>query len=1763
MKRFVFLLFAVWVLAATAQRNFPPHEYLGRGLVVLPAQGNGKFVSWRFLGTDPQNTTFDVLRDGTVIASNISNATSYTDTAQEATNSSVYQIVTKVGGVIKETTAGVSSWGDIFRSITLDRPGDIYLPNDCSVGDVDGDGEYEIFVKWEPNTAQDNSKAGKTDKVFIDCYKLNGTKLWRVDLGYNIRAGAHYTQFLVYDFNGDGKAELICKTAPGSRDGQNRYVSEAATDGNINGPTANTTSYRNGNGYVLDGPEFLTVFNGQTGAAIHTIYYNPNRGCTLGGAPSGSDQNLWGDNYGNRCDRYLACVAYLDGANRNPSAVMCRGYYTRAYVWAVDFDGSHLRTKWLHGSINSTTVEVTDANGNKTTRTYHSPTSGSGNATLFGNGNHNLSVGDVDGDGCDEVIYGSGAVDNNGQLLYATGFGHGDAIHLGDLMPDRPGLEVFQVHEEKGTYAWDLHDAATGAIIYKGGPSGVDNGRGMAADVIPESRGYEFWSSSDSNPRSTINNNVVSSASPSINFRVYWDGDYQDEILDNKKLEKINGSNISRLITLYNYGGSDDCNYTKHTPCLQADIFGDWREEIIYYDYRDGATINIFTTNIPTEHRVPTLMHDHIYRMGIVWQNVAYNQPPHLGYYLPDIDNLQDQEGTIINPSFETGNLSGWTVEGGIGTRDDIGAKANSGDYAVNGTQGGYIANVWKNDANATCGIYQTVTGLAEGYYTLSALVASDQHNKVTIYAGNSTIDVTATGKTTFLSGTTPKTYVGSDGTLTIGVESHNYFRADAFSLQYLGMDSPPTPDDPEGMTRKTGNWTNATGTYKVNGKLLNERYESATTTTGDAIYQTISGLANGSYTVKLYAEASFTDGRGFTTTASEGQTGVAAVFAKGGTEVYADVPVSYQTAIESGTLDCYTLENVIVNNGTLQIGLTRQQGGTNWQVLGINQLLYNGEASLTSIGLVDQGTVYLYNPASNLYLAAGNAWSTQGTLNEVGLDVTLATSGNGYTIETGVLNTRNGGHHLGSDLYLDNPTPATWFFGETTYNGEVAYTITTDGTNYLAYTGSSVLGTVTDASADVAKWIIMTKQNRIKQLNDANNFHPVNATFLIGDPDFNRSDTRINQWKGNPTKNGTNTNQNGEKYNTTFDVYQTFTGLPNGVYEVSCQGYYRNGGIAEAASARTTGTEALNAMLYANEVTTPLPSIFKEAGKAGNVGDNSTVYGYIPNSQADAGSYFDADLYAGNTIRVTVTNGTLTVGVKKSATVDADWTCFDHFRLTYYGQAVEYVKNGTLQNNLAGEWQTTMTPVQNVQITANASAQVGFDDRAYENWNPTPMTGKMFQTITELPTGTYLLQFSAFANVIGGNEQQYIYANDDEVYLDKESGVYQAYVYVNNGNLEIGVRQDSTIANWICLDNVVLYPVSEEATTDNWQQALSRAQGVLAKASTVYGSITGNELTALQNAVSSYASQPSGNTALQTAIAALNTATNEFVAAKQSYQAYAQVRSLVTTLDTEDLAYASNETREVLQAALADMPQTATQTSVKSAALLQAARNYAESNARMELYRNVDMTSYLNNAIASSTDGWTGSSDFWTMNNESFTDASGKNDYTYLDVNNVNAFTLSQTINNLPKGRYLLSVTARTQSGVETYNLRVTDSQGQQHVAAIPVMGNTGGLFDRGWNDARVPFVQRNDGQATVSIEAANATNFWMSVARFRLYRIDVDGDVNSDGATNTADVVATIQKIFGRTPDVFEQIYGDMDINDIINLSDVTGIVNAMQGR
>lgn len=636
-------------------------EYLDRGVVALPS-GNGMLISWRMLGDDPDTIGFNVYRNGTKItASPITTSTNYLDSS--GTTSAAYTVRPVVNGVELAANTAKASWANPYLAVNLNRPNGgttpkgeayTYSPNDLSVGDLDGDGQYEIVVKWDPSNAKDNSQSGYTGNVFIDAYELNGTQLWRIDLGKNIRAGAHYTQFMVYDLDGDGKAEVAMKTAPGTKDAA----------GTVQGGSNANTDYRNANGYILSGPEYLTVFNGQTGVAMASTDYLPARGTV----------SSWGDSYGNRVDRFLAGVAYLDGTR--PSLMFSRGYYTRAVLVAWDWRNGQLTRRWTFDS-NST-----------------------GNSSAAGQGAHSLAVGDVDQDGKDEIVFGAATIDDNGNLLYSTRLGHGDALHLSDFLPSRPGLEVFMVHETPsayGNHGVQMHDAKTGQIIwsFKGGN---DIGRGVIMDIDPRTPGAESWASVGG-INSATGSQITTSKPASINFAAWWDGDLLREQLNNTMIDKWNyaSSNSSRLLTAYNYGAASN-NTTKATPGLSADLFGDWREEVIWR-HENNSQLLIFSTPHTTTHRLRTLMHDSQYRNAIAWQNVGYNQPPHTSFFLGDGMATQPKPdiyfvGTNPNASGSVSSSSSSSSASAPSVAVNLGGSAGNGQVALNWSVSGTITGI-------------------------------------------------------------------------------------------------------------------------------------------------------------------------------------------------------------------------------------------------------------------------------------------------------------------------------------------------------------------------------------------------------------------------------------------------------------------------------------------------------------------------------------------------------------------------------------------------------------------------------------------------------------------------------------------------------------------------------------------------------------------------------------------------------------------------------------------------------------------------------------------------------------------------------------------------------------------------------------------------------------------------------------------------------------------------------------------------------------
>lgn len=586
-------------------------EKLNRSVISAHAK-NGNLISWRLLATDNEQTIFKLWKNGKEMLGEFTTdqATNYFDNG--GTASDWYTIDVHVGDECTEFAQASTNFTNTnsgqsgaYMDIKLQQPADLtmpdgsvcsYSPNDCSVGDVDGDGEYELFVKWYPSNAQDNSKGGYTGNIYIDCYKLSGTRLWRVDLGHNVRAGAHYNQFLVYDFDGDGIAELICKTSDGTVDGTGNVIGDKNAD------------YRASSGYILTGNEFLTLFDGATGKALDTVDYKPGRG----------NVSDWGDNYGNRVDRFTACVAYLDG--QNPYACFGRGYYTRAAMTAYTVQNGKLKEYWAFDTGHNSSVKG------------------------YGDGNHHSMGADVDGDGKDEVVLGSAVIDDNGKLLYTSGLGHGDAIHIGDFDPTNPGVEIFMCHEEeKSGFGISLRDGKTGKLLFKEDGAG-DTGRCIADNLIAGNGGAEMIGSHNGNVYScTGDHKQVLSWSEITkwgqNSVVYWTDTAERAVLDRTMADQYGKGRV------FTGDGAGYNNASKSNACITADIMGDWREEMLFPVGSD--TIRVFTTTYTTEYNLYTLMHNPQYRIQTAAQNNGYNQPPHTDFYLDSVEYTRPEEHDV------------------------------------------------------------------------------------------------------------------------------------------------------------------------------------------------------------------------------------------------------------------------------------------------------------------------------------------------------------------------------------------------------------------------------------------------------------------------------------------------------------------------------------------------------------------------------------------------------------------------------------------------------------------------------------------------------------------------------------------------------------------------------------------------------------------------------------------------------------------------------------------------------------------------------------------------------------------------------------------------------------------------------------------------------------------------------------------------------------------------------------------------------------
>lgn len=604
-------------------------EALDRGAVAVPATGGGNLVSWRLLATDAPRTGFDVYRDGKKITPHpLTGATNLAD--KDGTAQSTYVVKARLGGKDVGASKPAAVWAGGYLSIPIQQPpGGItpageaytYVATEASVADLDGDGRYEIIQKWDPTNAKDNAFSGYTGEVYLDAYTLEGKRLWRINLGRNIRAGNHYTQFQVFDYDGDGRAELAVRTSDGTVDGSGRVLGDRNADWRETGGDTSTTD-RTGStsrldgsmvatlqGRILKGPEFLTIFDGVSGKALASEPYWPARDPRTAAPSAAQMKETWGDGFANRSDRFLAGTAYLDG--QRPSIVMARGYYARTTVAAWDWRDGKLTQRWVFDSA------------------------APGMEAWGGQGNHQLGVADVDADGRDEIVYGAMAIDDDGKGLWNSGLRHGDAMHLGDLDPARPGLERFGAHEDvrgNGGIGAAMLDARSGKVLWST-PAAKDTGRGVAADIDPRFPGAEAWASNQGALYTAQGTAIEGVRHPrEASFLVWWDGDELRELFDQNRITKWDWT-AGRSHTLLEAAGATHSNGTKNVPVVSADIVGDWREEVVWHT-PDQAFLRIYTTPHPSARRLVTLMHDAQYRVAVAWQNTAYNQPPHPSFFL-------------------------------------------------------------------------------------------------------------------------------------------------------------------------------------------------------------------------------------------------------------------------------------------------------------------------------------------------------------------------------------------------------------------------------------------------------------------------------------------------------------------------------------------------------------------------------------------------------------------------------------------------------------------------------------------------------------------------------------------------------------------------------------------------------------------------------------------------------------------------------------------------------------------------------------------------------------------------------------------------------------------------------------------------------------------------------------------------------------------------------------------------------------------------
>ena len=639
-------------MGANAQRFT---DKLDRGLVAVKTT-KGVYCSWRIQADEYYDVKYNLYRDGTRVNAEPLDVSNFTDTS--GSESSQYTVKAVLNGVEQQASKAATVFKSNYKEIKIKHDASLkatYEPNDACCADVDGDGEVEILMKFTnlEESAQRYPKNGPTidgvetkEYSMLACLKQDGTVLWWVNCGPNMGDFQNNEQNIVgYDWDMDGKAEVVMRLEEGSivhmADGTTYTIGANGKNG------SSWTNYREPKAsgsvewFTHYGKEFLWYCEGATGKPYQCIEFPLKR------LEDGETdlKAAWGDGYGHRSSKYFFGAPYLDG--KHPSIFLGRGIYTRHKFIAYDVDPKthdlKVRWKWTNNQPGS---------------------------PWFGQGYHNYIIADVDWDGRDEIVWGSMVIDDNGMGLSTTGLGHGDAQHIGDFNPYIHGQEMFACNEDNPSN--NYRDATTSKIYYRKTDTN-DDGRCLAGNFYNDFPGAVGHSAHDT-PISTVTNDHVSTNTNGLgmNFRIYWDGDLLEECFNNTEVTKPGVGTIATFLGAYSNNG------TKATPCYQGDIFGDWREEVI--ERTADNNIRIYTTNEPTKWRNYSLWYDHQYRNGMVWQPCGYNQPPHVSYFLGELEGI-----TIAPPPLTTTG------------REEVGSsisKALDGKHALLATTGDATVSV-------------------------------------------------------------------------------------------------------------------------------------------------------------------------------------------------------------------------------------------------------------------------------------------------------------------------------------------------------------------------------------------------------------------------------------------------------------------------------------------------------------------------------------------------------------------------------------------------------------------------------------------------------------------------------------------------------------------------------------------------------------------------------------------------------------------------------------------------------------------------------------------------------------------------------------------------------------------------------------------------------------------------------------------------------------------------------------------------------------